>query len=70
MMYRTTQSTQNFGTQKRKKINPFYYRKPPNHNDKQRKKETKDNINIKPPERNHHEDRNKSSQITKHMESK
>lgn len=68
-MYETTGSTRNSGAQKRKRINPFQYWKLPDHN-KQRKKESKEDINIKLPERNHHENRNKSSQTTNHMENK
>lgn len=68
-MCETTRSAQNLGTQKRKRINPFQYWKLPDHN-KQKKKESNDDINIKLPERNHHENRNKSSQTTNHMENK
>lgn len=68
-MYETTGSTRNSGAQKTKRINPFQYWKLPDHN-KQRKKESKEDINIKLPERNHHENRNKSSQTTNHMENK
>lgn len=35
-----------------------------------RNKETKESMNIKSPERNQHENGNKSLQITTHMESK